>query len=212
MMTPSDAEAIPALSASVQILPLPGGLYLFSVKSASDTGGRGDGQLRVPAMHVGLGPGVRSDQVEFIAGPATDGAWLFAKEDLLVTKVGNAGATLVLTSVRGPGGQALTIKVERLDSRADEPVAEPAPAAALPRADAVHTSHEAPANTLPLQVTAHVRTRGDMIFTNAPWAGRVAPGLWIESFSVRPLEGFAAKDIEYKALTGSGFETPWLSD
>jgi hypothetical protein len=212
MITPSDAEAVPALSASVQILPLPTGLYLFSVKSASDTGGQGDGQLRVPAMHVGLGPGVRSDQVEFIAGPATTGAWLFAKEDLLVIKVGNAGATLVLTSVRGPGGQLLTIKVERLDNRAAEPVAEPAAVAALPVAEAAGTTHEAPANTLPLQVTAHVRTRGDMIFTNAPWAGRVAPGLWIESFSIRPLDGFTVKDVEYKALTGSGFETPWLSD
>src|ERR1700733_14214671 len=51
-----------------------------------------------------------------------------------------------------------------------------------------------------------------MSFDDAPWAGRVAPGLWIESFSVRPLEQFGAQDIEYKGLTGSGFETPWLSD
>jgi hypothetical protein len=45
-----------------------------------------------------------------------------------------------------------------------------------------------------------------------PWAGKIAPGLWIESFSVRPLQRFNAQDIEYKGLTGSGFETPWLSD
>jgi hypothetical protein len=36
--------------------------------------------------------------------------------------------------------------------------------------------------------------------------------LWIESFSVRPLKRLGAWDIEYKGLTGSGFETPWLSD
>jgi hypothetical protein len=51
-----------------------------------------------------------------------------------------------------------------------------------------------------------------MRFVDAPWAGRVAPGLWIESFSVLPLEQFGAQDVEYKGLTGSGFETPWLSD
>jgi hypothetical protein len=212
MMTPADADAIPALSASVQVLPLPAGLYLFSVKSTSDTGRESAGQLRVPAMHVGLGPGVRSDQVEFIAGPATAGAWLFAKEDLLVTKVANSGATLILTSVRGPGGQALTIKVERLDNRVEEAVAPATLSAALPAAEAAPAALETPANELPLRVTAHVRTRGDMIFSNAPWAGRVAPGLWIESFAVRPLDGFTAQEIEYKALTGSGFETPWLSD
>ena len=51
-----------------------------------------------------------------------------------------------------------------------------------------------------------------MSFLDVPWAGRVAPGLWLESFSIRPLEHFAAQDMEYKGLTGSGFETPWLSD
>jgi hypothetical protein len=65
---------------------------------------------------------------------------------------------------------------------------------------------------LPLRIAAHIRSRGDMNFTDADWVGRVAPGLWIESFSVRPLEQFGAEDVEYKGLTGSGFETPWLSD
>jgi hypothetical protein len=63
-----------------------------------------------------------------------------------------------------------------------------------------------------MQITAHVRARGDLSFADVPWAGRVAPGLWIEAFCVRPLEEFGAADIEYKGLTGSGFETPWLTD
>lgn len=65
--------------------------------------------------------------------------------------------------------------------------------------------------TVPLQIKTHIRSRGDMSFSDAPWAGRVGPGLWIESFSIRPLEHLAAKDIEYKGLTGTGFETPWQS-
>ena len=65
---------------------------------------------------------------------------------------------------------------------------------------------------LPLEISAHIRTRGDMKFSEVPWAGRVSPGLWIESFSVKPLQRFAAQDVEYKGLTGSGFETPWCSD
>ncbi len=51
-----------------------------------------------------------------------------------------------------------------------------------------------------------------MTFSDEPWAGRVAPGLWIEAFSIRPLEQFASSDIEYKGLTGSGYETAWISD
>jgi GT2 family glycosyltransferase len=223
------------MSASVQLLPLPAGLYLFSVKSAKPVTARGAGQLSLPAVHVGLGPGTRADQVEFIAGPSTHGAWLFAPGDLLVTRINTLGATLVMTSVRAPGGDVLAIKVERLESRADEPAAPrstakdvpPSPALpekapvvqrlaatskkTLPRV-AAPAGVPAPPIPLPLQIQAHVRSRGDMSFADVPWAGRVAPGLWIESFSVRPLERFAAQDIEYKGLTGSGFETPWLSD
>ncbi len=67
-------------------------------------------------------------------------------------------------------------------------------------------------DSLPLQISAHIRSRGDMSFRDSAWAGRIAPGLWLESFSIAPLETFGAQDIEYKGLTASGFETPWLSD
>ena len=210
------------MSASVQVLPLPAGLYLFSVKAASPVTARATAQLSLPAVHVGLGPGVRPEQVEFVAGPSTHGAWLFAQGDLLVTKINSPGATLIMTSVRAPGGEVLSIKVERLEAHAD---AAPAPQSAStgvpphsPRAPVQKSSRTLRAGAssedlpLPIQIQAHIRTRGDMSFADVPWAGRVAPGLWIESFSVRPLQRFGPQDIEYKGLTGSGFETPWLSD
>ncbi len=210
------------MSASVQVLPLPPGLYLFSVKAAGAPTPRVNGGLSLPAVHVGLGPGVRSEQVEFVAGPHTHGAWLFAPGDLLVTKVNGSGATLVMTSVRTPGGDVLSIKVERLESRAES---SPAPRAvagngAESAAAGVRRSSKAaravaaarPNGVVPVQVGLHVRSRGDMRFADVPWAGRVAPGLWIEAFSVRPLGVLGVQDLEYKGLTGSGFETPWLSD
>lgn len=212
-----EVQPAEGLSASVQVLPLPPGLYLFSVKAAAPTPPSTAGQLSLPAMHVGLGPGVRSDQVEFISHPSTHGAWLFAARDLLVVKISGTGATLILTSVRAPGGEVLSIKVESLDARAEETsVAPPVPnrddrgEVQTPSRSVFHAGDaELP---LRVQIGAHLRTRGDMTFADVPWAGRVAPGLWIESFSVRPLERFGAEDIEYKGLTGSGFETPWVSD
>jgi GT2 family glycosyltransferase len=219
------------MSASVQILPLPAGLYLFSVKAASPAPPRADGELSLPAVHVGLGPGVRTDQVEFIAGPNTHGAWLFAEGDLLVTKVNGGGAALIMTSVRAPSGDVLSIKVEKLEARATDVL----PSQTVPTTEHVIQSTSAAApkrprnalaqesarsvvssaandQLLPVQTLVHVRARGDMTFADVPWAGRVAPGLWIEAFAVRPLRLLAAQDVEYKGLTGSGFETPWLSD
>jgi GT2 family glycosyltransferase len=204
---PADA----GLSASVQVLPLAAGLYLFSVKAAKPITVVGEGELTLPAMHVGLGPGVRSEQVEFISSPSTHGAWLFSATDLLVTRINGAGATLILTSVRAPAGEVLSIKVERLDSRIDAAESAGQPLAAAPVAALATPARDSNA-PLPVQMVTHVRTRGDMQFVDAPWAGRVGPGLWIESFAVLPLEHLGAHDIEYKGLTGSGFETPWLSD
>jgi len=232
---PAQAVQEEGLSASVQVLPLPAGLYLFSVTAAHPATAKTTGLLSLPAVHVGLGPGVPADQVEFVAGPSTQGAWLFAQGDLLVTKINGTGATLIMTSLRAPGGEVLSIKVERLEARAAAleaarpapPAAVPAPSTAVPVAKRpdkraakrlVKGSRQpvipaaATDGPLPLQIGAHIRSRGDMTFADLPWAGRVAPGLWIESFSVRPLQGFSAQDIEYKGLTGSGFETPWLSD
>ncbi len=214
------------LSASLQVLPLLPGLYLFSVTSATPGVDRGSGALRLPAMHVGLGPGVRSEHVQFVPGPGTEGAWLFARGDVLVAKVSGPGATLILTSVRAASGEVLSIEVERLESRshmalaplaADRAEANPPPTA-VREPDARSAVVSAPSSngtddgTIPLQIKTHIRARGDMNFTGAPWAGRVAPGLWVESFSVQPLKNLNAHDIEYKGLTGTGFETPWLSD
>jgi hypothetical protein len=218
------AEVVPpmvqedGLAASVQVLPLPAGLYLFSVKPSDSPVPGAGGRLRLPAMHVGLGPGVPPEQVEFMAGPGAHGAWLIAPTDLLIVKVNGVGATLILNSVRAPDGGTLSIKVERLNGRGDAaalPVrAGTVPDAAVPGAAPTAATFAGADAELPLavQIGAHIRSRGDMTFTGVPWAGRVAPGLWIESFAVRPLERFEARDLEYKALTGVGFETPWLTD
>lgn len=218
------------LSASLQLLPLPAGLYLFSVKAGATVIERTAEKLNLPAMHLGLGPGVRSDQVEFVAGPGTDGTWLFAQGDVLIAKVNGSGATLILTSVRSSIGEVLSIEVERLEVRSQPLTSAPADGTTMPinipaaTGSATHAGAPAALKAkspvvpaaetldLPLQIKTHIRARGDMSFADAPWAGRVAPGLWIESFSVRPLKLLAAHDIEYKALTGTGFETPWLSD
>jgi GT2 family glycosyltransferase len=210
----AEARPEPALSASVQVLPLPEGLYLFSVTTSGARLLHSEHSLALPAMHVGLGPGVPSGYVEFMEGSSTHGAWLFAATDLLVAKIHTAGATLILTTVRGPGGESLSIKIERLNARVT--AAAPRAAATLdpPPGGASRSPlfGSAGEQSLPVSISAHVRTRGDMLFRDVPWAGRVGPGLWIESFSVQPAEPFGSNDIEYKALTASGFETPWLSE
>ena len=211
-----EGKTVEGLSASVQVLPLPVGLYLFSVNAAAPTIVAGAGNFALPAIHVGLGPGVRPEQVEFVSGPGVNGSWLFAQGDMLVVKVTGAGTTLIVSSIRAPGGETLSVKIERLESRVD---GEKPQAAARPGQSQVTDAPSrppdgAPSETdeVPVQISAHIRERGDRRFTGVPWAGRVGPGQWIESFSIQPLNGLGPQDIEYKGLTAQGFETPWITN
>jgi len=212
----NDKRTVEGLSASVQVLPLPVGLYLFSVSAASPSVVAGAGNFALPAIHVGLGPGVRSEHVEFVSGPGINGCWLFAKGDMLVVKVTGAGTTLVVNSIRAPGGETLSIKIERLEGRVDgenRQVELRAQHSQVTSATSQPAAGEqTKAGEVPLQISAHIRERGDRKFTGASWAGRVGAGKWIESFSIQPLEGLDAQDIEYKGLTAQGFETPWISN
>jgi GT2 family glycosyltransferase len=194
-----------SLSSSVQVLPLPPGLYRFSVTEAAPAPAAGN--LRLPALHVGIAPGVPTAEVEFTAGTGTHGGWLVTRSDVLTVRVLGTGSTLLLTSVRQTGGAVISVKVERVGEAGDAPVVSPGNGALV--ATVVGKKRAA---GLSVKVAAHIRARGDMSFVDVDWAGRVAPGLWIESFSIQPLRHIEAADIEYKALTGGGFETPWLSD
>jgi hypothetical protein len=198
------------LTASVQALTLPKGLYTFSVRSADPERVAELGGLMLPALHVGLGPGVPANGIEFLSGGDDGAHWLYAAGDMLVAKVVDRPVILLLTSVRAAGEQPLDVEVDRLDARSEpraagEAVAQDEPEAQSEPADRTEAA-------VRLQISAHISNRGDVVFIDTDWSGRLGEGMSIESFSVIPLDRLAASDIEYKGLTGAGFESPWLSD
>lgn len=205
------AAPVPAkpdgLAASVQVLPVEGGLYLFGVRRGPAPA-QGGTSLTVPALQVSLGPGTPPDRVQFVSGLSGHGAWLFSTGDQLVARVGAPGATLVLTSIQAPNGDSLDVAVERLDRREGAGAAATAMAAAPAAAETVPAKDPA---AVSVQITAHIRTAGDRRFLDADWAGRAGKGLWIESFGIEARSQLRADDIEYKGLTANGFETPWTS-
>lgn len=215
------SDTQPALSASVQVLPLPQGFYMFSVVAAPGASDTTTSRLQLPAVHVALAPGVSATGVEFMGGSRSNGSWLFSRGELLVVRVTDPAAVLIITSVRTPGEEALAIRVEKLGGEialtGSTLVAE-SDGRKLTRASGSEVSAAAAAladaadeDQIGLQINAHIRTRGDSTFSGKGWAGRLGTGLWIEAFSIAPLEGLGVHDIEYKGLTSSGFETPWLS-
>jgi GT2 family glycosyltransferase len=215
------------LTASVEVLPLMKGLYLFSVGATDSRRVGDDHELILPALQVGLGPGTPLDSVEIMFGPRTDGPWLCEPRDHIVVKVKATSTILLLTSIRAQGMAALEIDVKRLDGpQAARPgAAQPAkpadpPANATPRQPLALPAQRKPpvdpsadngGQSIPLRITVHVQRRGDMVFNDNQWAGVGGQRLAVESFSIQPLSELTPDLIEYKAVTASGVETPWIT-
>jgi GT2 family glycosyltransferase len=191
-------------TASVDFLPLTKGMFLFSVRP-STTPSRVDAGsgLVLPATQLSTIPGSAPGQVEFLLGPDTANTWLTKPGDQIIVKVAVPSAVLLITSVAIDGIAAIELDIARLDRPQDAiaPVHSPRIAPPLP----------ATQKSLKLTIVTHIQNRGDTTFSEAEWAGTVGEPLWIESFSVLPLEGITPGMIEYKGITATGVETPWVS-
>ncbi len=199
MATPSNLP-----SASLDFLPLTKGMFLFSVRptNASPHVDAGSG-LMLPATQLSTIPGSEAGQVEFLLGPDTPSPWLSKPSDQIIVKVNAPSAMLLITAVALQGMAAVELDIARLD-RPDTVATPPLPARAVPPLPPTEES-------IKLTVVTHIQNHGDTAFSEAQWAGMIGEPLWIESFSVLPLEGIAPDMIEYKGITSTGVETPWVS-
>jgi GT2 family glycosyltransferase/glycosyltransferase involved in cell wall biosynthesis len=184
------AAAPPELTATVQVITLPIGVYAFTVTGGGAPYTQG---LAVPAFQVTQAPVNSEAKVEFLSGPATRDRWLTRSGDLVLTKISQTSAALLLTSLRTPDSGALAIDIRRLD--ADSTL----PAAAAPPAEN---------GALRPQVLVHVQNVGDQEFAGG-WAGRIEDNYWIEGFAIRATETGADAMLEYKSVDYLARESEW---
>jgi GT2 family glycosyltransferase len=200
-----------ALSAAAHPITVGPGLYLFRVRSGTPTTSVRTGDIALPAVNLTVAPSNSAGKVEFMTAPGGNGSWLCQPGDMVVARVTERAAMVLLTSLRAPGGPMLSIEVERLDKQ------EIPPAARVAVEEPGDTNPSAPTGELPsppglrAELSVHVQRRGDRLFTTPGWAGFRGERIWIESYSITPLELIGADQIEYKGLTATGYETPWLS-
>ena len=57
---------------------------------------------------------------------------------------------------------------------------------------------------------AHVQRAGDMPGKIGDWVGTRGSRQWIEGFSLTPRDGIKPTDIEYQAVLGRGWLSPWI--
>ena len=105
-----------AFTSSVEVLTLGKGVYAFTVKTASPQRMGEDGGLLLPAVHIGVGPGVPEEQVEFMSGRRNGAGWIYDHRDVLVLKINTPGTHILISTLRAPDMAALHVNVEKMDA------------------------------------------------------------------------------------------------
>ncbi len=208
-----------------RLVPLDPGFYAFSL--AAETGWREPvAGLALPAIEV-CAPPQQGGAIEITDSFGRTGSWLGGRRNMLFVKSPAGGGTVLVTGylARDPDSMPLELEIRRVgapgraaiatasESRGSEPSAG---ATAPPLAHLMQLTMGAPASAqrspqpVGLEIVAHIRGRGDVRFVDTPWIGRLGPGSWIEALTIVPRHRLAAAAIEYKGLTASGAETPWL--
>ncbi len=59
------------------------------------------------------------------------------------------------------------------------------------------------------EVVAHIQGRGDVLTPLGEWMGTPGSKAWIEGFAVAPKSPVGPADIEYQAVLGRGWLSPW---
>lgn len=218
---PAAVAALASSNAIAKLLPLDEGLYALTLVGTTGWAGIAPG-FAVPAVHVSAAPN-RCGSLEITDLFGRPAAWLGARHSTVLVKSPAGGGLALVTTYPARDSERAPLKLEirRLDAAgfaiATAPRGQPAEDTAVSRqppfailflADPIATPQGE--EEVRVEIVVHVRGRGDVRFVDTPWAGRLGPGLWIESFTIQPRHRLAAAAIEYKGLTASGVETAWL--
>ncbi len=105
------------------------------------------------------------------------------------------GAVPAAVAQAAPGGPGAA-------ARDAEPHAADGPRAEVPASGSGVSAAEA-------EVAAHVQGRGDVLTRLDEWMGERGSQRWIEGFAIAPRQPVTRDDLEYQAVLGRGWLSPW---
>lgn len=181
------------LKVSGHLMTLDAGLFCVVLNGSSM------GPSGLPGVRLSQPPGMlgRPDSVT-ISTFRPDG-WLGGGEAAALIRVAEGPAQVLVTIYQSPEAtpeQAPRLQVLRLTGEVA-----PLPAGADRRPKAV-----AP---IEAEMVAHVQRMGDVGAKLGEWMGTRGSRLWIEGFGIAP-RGIAPTDIEYQAVLGRDWLSPWV--
>jgi hypothetical protein len=167
----------------------------------------------LPGVRLSLPPGRASRPDAVTISTFRDDGWLGDETGAALVRVAQGPAQVLVTIYQAPNqppDAAPRLQVLQLSAPGAAPGA---PAAAAPaEAAAPLEAAGAPREVAHPDVTAHMQRAGDVGAAFGDWIGTRGSKLWIEGFALTPQGGVAPEDLEYQAVLGRGWLSPWVSE
>jgi hypothetical protein len=198
-------------NAIARLVALETGLYAFSISDRSPWLGARAG-FAMPAVHISSLPTQRDRAIEITDASGSAGAWLGGPESTLFVRTPPGGGEALITAflARDADAPPLDLTIRRLNAAPGSSGATVGDLSVLTVSLSRPAAAEGP-REVGTEIVLHIRGRGNVHFFDPEWAGRLGGGSWIEAFTILPHNVLAAAAIEYKGLSASGVETPWLT-
>ncbi len=193
--TPLPPERITELQVSAHLMQLDAGVYCIHHAPGSSPP---DPQTGLPGARLSLPPGGQGRGVTILS--LRDDGWLGGLDGAALIRVGAGSAQVLMTIYQAVGAsQPPRLQVSTIVDGTPPPA--PGPAVVPPGVAAGDT-----------EIAAHIQNRGDVGARLGEWIGERGSRNWVEGFAVSPRAGAVAPDdIEYQAVLGRGWLSPWAA-
>jgi hypothetical protein len=205
----SDAQSLPQLVTELQVsahlMQLDAGVYCVYHTPGSMPP---DPMTGLPGARLTLPPGPASRGVT-ITGFRDDG-WLGPLDSAALIRVTQGPAQVLMTiyQARDSGHEPPSLQVTRLVEGVQTAIAQRGIVAPPPPPADMAVRTEEPVGEA--EVAAHIQIVGDVLARLGNWVGEPGSQRWVEGFAVSPRDGgITPADIEYQAVLGRGWLSPW---
>jgi hypothetical protein len=166
-----------------------------------------DGRTGLPGVRVSLPPGPASRPEAVSISTFRQDGWMTPFGDAALVRVTGGPAQILVTVYQAqnvPEGGAPNLQVLRLT----DAVPSQASTQVRPAADAAVPA--VPSQPKVMDLVAHIQGVGDVGAMLGDWLGEKGSNRWIEGFAVAPTSHVGPADIEYQAVLGRDWLSPWV--
>ena len=201
--SPDPSNRVAELQVTAHLMTLETGLFcVFQTPGSAPP----EAATGLPGVRITPAPGLAGRAEAVTVSTFREDGWLNGTAALV--RVTDGSAQILVTIYQNKGMDAAPrLQVLRLSGEPNAPAA-PEPAAATAPAPKPAAEPEQPeANP---EVMAHVQRMGDVGVKLGEWLGLKGSRQWVEGFGLAPANGIALEDIEYQAVLGRNWLSPWV--